>query len=91
MESNRQTVGKALLSVFTPFVAAGVGLLATGHIVWGAALVAAGGASVAAGLWMLLRRPKRLVVPAEVARAFGRSGSIMGEPPRYDSTLRERR
>jgi hypothetical protein len=90
MESNRQTLGKALLSLFAAFVIGGVSLLAASHVGFGVALVVVGCAALAVALRILFRRPKPLVVPPEVSRAFARAGSIMGKPPRYDSTLRKR-
>jgi len=90
MASNRQAIGVALLGGFFSLVGAGVSLSAD-HVVLGLFLILASVAALAVAV-LLFRRPrKRLVVSREVADAFARSGSIMGEPPRYESTLRERR
>jgi hypothetical protein len=91
MESNRQIVLGTLLSASIAFAVTGISLAATGHVVLGPTLVVAGVAALVAGLRMMFHRPKPLVVPPEVARAFAESGPFMGDPPRYDRPLRERR
>jgi len=86
MAIHRQTIISTLLSGFFSLVGAGVSLSAD-HVVLGLLLVAMGVVALGVAAWVLRRPHKRLVVPPEVARAFARSGSIMGEPPRYDSSL----
>ena len=89
MASHRQGIALTLLGGFFTFVAVGASL-APDHFVAGVLLVVAGIAALGVAVWLFRRPHKRLVVPREVADAFTRSGSIMGEPPRYDSPLRRK-
>lgn len=91
MPTHRQTITNALLGTCSACWITGVVLVAGGEVVAAVVLFIAGGAALASGLWMMLHRRKRLVVPRDVQDAFARSGSIMGEPPRYDSGLRKKR
>ncbi len=91
MASPRQTITNALLTACPTCLVTGFVLAADDHVVPATALFVVGAAALASGLWLMFhQRRKRLVIPREVADVFARSGSIMGEPPRYDSSLRKK-
>lgn len=89
MPSHRETIIAALLTAVTTCWVTAVVLVGDGHVVPAVTLFVAGAAAVSAGLWMMFHKPKRKPLPREIADLFARSGSFMGEPPRYDSSLRQ--